>query len=65
MTDGVDGILIPIKDQKALEEGINKLIENPAWAGELGMRARSISEKANSQAIFEQWRDFMEACCRK
>lgn len=65
MTDGVDGILIPIKDQKALEEGINKLIENPQLATQLGMQARKICEKANGQAIFEQWRDFMEECCRK
>lgn len=65
MTDGVDGILIPVKDQKALEDGINKLIENPGLAKQLGRQARRISEKANSQAVFEQWRDYIEECCRK
>lgn len=65
ITDQVDGILIPIKDQKALEEGINYLIENPETAERLGQQARRISEKANSQAVFEQWRDYLEECCRR
>lgn len=65
MKDGVSGLLIPIKDQKALEEGINKLIENPEYAEQLGDEARKIGEIANSKAIFEQWRDYIEEICSK
>ena len=32
MTNEVDGLLIPIKDQKALEDGINRLIEDRPFA---------------------------------
>lgn len=60
MTDGVDGLLIPIKDQQALEDGINRLIENPELASQLGMRARDIAKRANAQAVYEQWRDYIE-----
>lgn len=60
MTDGVDGLLIPIKDQQALEDGINRLIENPELASQLGIKARDIAKRANAQAVYEQWRDYIE-----
>ena len=65
MENGVNGLLIEVKDQKALEEGINKLIENPEYAEELGDNARKICEIANSKAIYEQWRDYIEEICSK
>jgi glycosyltransferase involved in cell wall biosynthesis len=63
MTNEVDGLLIPIKDQKALEDGINRLIEDRDLAKRLGCAARRIAQKANGQAVFEQWRDYMEELC--
>lgn len=65
MEDGVNGLLIPIKDQKALEDGINRLIEEPDLAERLGEQARKIAETANGKAIFCQWRDYIEEICRK
>ena len=65
MEDGVNGLLIPIKNQKALEEGINKLIENPEYAERLGEKAREIAQVANGKAIFGQWRDYIEEICNK
>jgi glycosyltransferase involved in cell wall biosynthesis len=64
MTNEVDGLLIPIKDQKALEDGINRLIEDRDLAERLGTAARRIAQKANGQAVFEQWRDYIEELCR-
>lgn len=63
MTDGVDGLLIPIKDQKALEDGINYLIENPEIAENMGRKAREIADRANGDAIFEQWKAYIEELC--
>lgn len=63
MTNEVDGLLIPIQDEKALEDGINRLIENPGLAEKLGMEARKIAERANGEAVFEQWRDYIEELC--
>lgn len=65
MTHGVDGLLIPIKDEQALVDGINRLIEDPELAGKLGRQARKIAERANSKAVFEQWRDYIEELCDK
>ena len=65
MTNEVDGLIIPIKDQKALEDGINRLIEKPELAEKLGMEARKIADKANGDAVFEQWRDYIEELCSR
>ena len=65
MTNEVDGLLIPIKDEEALVDGINRLIEDPELAGQLGRQARKIAERANGQAVFEQWRDYIEELCEK
>lgn len=63
MTNEVDGLLIPIKDQEALEQGINRLIEDRDLAERLGNEARRIAERAGSRAVFEQWRDYIEELC--
>ena len=63
MTNEVDGLLIPIKNEQALENGINRLIEDPVLAERLGTEARKIADKANGQAVFEQWRDYIEEVC--
>ncbi len=63
MTHEEDGLLIPIKDQQALEDGINRLIEDRALAERLGRQARKIAQKANANAVFEQWQDYIEALC--
>ena len=65
MTNEVDGLLIPIKDQKALEDGINRLIEDRPFAEKLGREARKIADKANGEAVYEQWRDYIEELCTK
>lgn len=63
MTHEVNGLLIPIKDQRALEDGINRLIEDPELAARLGREAKKIADRANEQAIYEQWRDYIEELC--
>ncbi|MCM1143674.1 MAG: glycosyltransferase [Blautia sp.] len=63
MTHEKDGLLIPIKNQKALEDGINRLIEDPKLAARLGAEARKIADKANGDAVFAQWKDYIEQLC--
>lgn len=59
MTDGVDGLLIPIKNEEALVEAMCRLIEDPDLAERLGEEARNISEKAGGQIVISQWRDYI------
>lgn len=41
VTHEVDGLLVPVKDAKALANAIERLHLNPAWARELGLAARA------------------------
>lgn len=65
MTNEVDGLLIPIKDERALTDGINRLIEDPELAERLGAQARKITDRANEQTVYEQWRDYIEQLCSR
>ena len=60
MTDGKNGLLVPIKDPDAMAEGLLKLIENPELAKSLGEEAAKIEEKTNAEAVFVQWRDYLD-----
>lgn len=63
--DGVNGLLVPIMDEKAMTDGILRLIEDRELAERLGREARKIGERANEDAVFEQWQTYLQECCKK
>ena len=65
MEDGVSGLLIPIMDEDALVDSLNRLIENPDLCQKLGKKASKIRERANADAVFEQWRDYIELVLKR
>ena len=65
MTNEVDGLLIPIKDEDALVAGLNRLIENRELAECLGNNARNIATIANGEAVFRLWKAFLEDVIEK
>ncbi len=60
MRDGENGLLVPIKDKDALVKGLLRLIEDPEYAEKLGKEAGKIEEITNAEAIFVQWRDYLD-----
>lgn len=56
----VNGLLIPIKNEEALRDGMSRLIEDRPLAERLGKEALKIRKIANGKAVFEQWRDYIE-----
>jgi glycosyltransferase involved in cell wall biosynthesis len=60
MTDGENGLLVPIKDKDALVKGMLRLIEDKELAAKLGRNAAKIKEITNGEAIFVQWRDYLD-----
>lgn len=63
MKDGYNGLLVPIKDEDRMAEGICYLIEHPGEAERMGENARKIADIANGQAVYEQWCDYIEEVC--
>ncbi|MDO4285777.1 MAG: glycosyltransferase [Eubacteriales bacterium] len=60
MTDEVNGLLVPIKDPEAMAAGICRLIEDRELAERLGAEARKLERIANPEAVFGQWKDYLE-----
>ncbi len=58
--DGVNGFLIPVGDEDALADRICRLIEDKDLAEKFSHNAREIEKIASVQAIYEQWKDYLE-----
>lgn len=61
--DGVNGFLIPVGDEDALADRICRLIEDKELARSFGERAKEIEKIASVDAIFEQWKDYLDSIC--
>ncbi|MBQ3105243.1 MAG: glycosyltransferase, partial [Lachnospiraceae bacterium] len=62
--DGVNGLLIPIKNREKMTEGICRLIEDRQLAERLGEKAREIKDRANEEMICRQWEEYIRKLCR-
>lgn len=54
-----NGLLVPVGDAMALAAAINKLLDEPELAAELGKNAARISEKASADMIFREWENYV------
>jgi glycosyltransferase involved in cell wall biosynthesis len=61
ITDGVNGMLVPVGDSQAMAEKINYLIENKEIKEEMGRKAVGIRETHTSEHICAAWRAILEA----
>lgn len=51
LEDGVTGMLAPLHDVDALADRVCALLENPAWAAEMGARARQRLLREHSRSV--------------
>ena len=58
--NGVNGILIPVNDEKSMQQSIELLIKNEDVASKIGNEAKKIKELLNSNKIVEQWEEYIE-----
>lgn len=59
-----NGLLIQKNDEAALQEAIERVIQNPDWAEALGREAQKIRETAEGKGIYRQWETFLKGCCK-
>lgn len=58
-----NGYLIPIKDVDAIVEAMEYFIQNQNEVNQYGIEARKISEIANGDTVFRQWKEYIDEIC--
>lgn len=58
--NGVDGLLIPVKEERKMTEAIISLLKNPEKAVELSINAREKAEKFDESWVKTQWVKLLE-----
>lgn len=59
--DGISGRLIPVGEETALRDAMLELLRDEDKRREMGAKARRRAESFRPQAIFEQWRQYLES----
>lgn len=60
MTDGVNGLIIPTGDQRALEKAMDRLLCDSEYAGQLGREAAKIQERLAPERVNRLWQEYFE-----
>jgi len=63
--DGENGFLIPVGDEDALADRMTRLIEDKELQKKFSDNARKIQEVASIDAIYKQWKDYLEEVTSK
>lgn len=59
--DGINGRLVPVGDEQSLSGTMLELLKDSAKRHKMGKHAMERAEKFRPEAIFEQWRQYVEA----
>ena len=57
--DGVNGFIIPVGDQKALEDRLMQLMGSEKLQDQFSRESYSVMERFDKRIIFEQWLDLV------
>ncbi len=60
MTDGENGLIIPAGDRQALENAMDRLLGDTAYADKLGRCAAKIQERLAPERVNVLWKDYFE-----
>lgn len=55
-----NGLLVPVNDENAMAEAMERLLGDPAFAEKLGSAAREKAESYKPNKVFHEWRTFVE-----
>ncbi len=59
ISNGVNGILIPVGDQHALEDSLVSILSDKIFAEKLSNEAVKINDRLSSELISNQWKEFI------
>ena len=58
--NGVNGLLVPMRDEKALADAMLRLLNAPGEAEKLGTAARETARRFRPEAVFAEWLRYAE-----
>ncbi len=58
--NGVNGLLTPVGDEKAMEEALKKLLSDSAFADRLGAEAMKLQEKYSPEVTNMKWKKYFD-----
>lgn len=61
MTDGVDGLMIPVGNERALTQAMARLADDAELADRLGASALSIRTRLDEARVAAEWRRYLES----
>lgn len=53
--EGINGLIVPIRDKKAMESAMRMIIENPEQAIKMGQKARASMTRYKVENVIDQW----------
>lgn len=65
MTDGVNGLIIPVGDQSALEDAMDKLLGDTEYADRLGREAAQIQQRLAPERVNRLWKEYFDEIMAK
>lgn len=60
ITQGENGLLIPVRDVKALAEAIDRVLSNSEEAEKMGRNAQKLQEKLKPEVANQSWKNYFE-----
>lgn len=58
--NGGNGILVPVRDEKALAEGLCTMVENPDKADEMAKKAQTVRTELDARNVIPKWLEYLE-----
>ena len=59
--DGVNGLLVPVDDEKAMTKAILRVLRDKEFADSLGANACSIQDKYRPEVTNQKWKEYFES----
>lgn len=60
MEDGVNGLIVPVRDIDAMSNAMCKLVEDKEFANRLGKEATKIGDKLTCENVANEWLEYIE-----
>lgn len=62
---GKNGLLVPVGDVEKMKESLQRVLENPQEADQLGRNAAQIKNLYRAEAVYGNWKIYLESIMRK